>query len=366
MISEPTDQPWGLRDYEAVDLEGRQWNFSQHLHDTEPRDWARRRRNSERVRTMRRMHEALAALSFCYVTTTGRRSGRPHRIEIWFAAAPDSDTIYLLAGGRDRSDWVRNLAARPECTVEIGADSYRGTARLVEDTSEENRRDVSSTRSTAAPTTSSGGATKRYRSRSISVRTAARPSLTFGTGSAHDHWRRISPRRSRSEGAPRVPHRRGSVTSGPTALHGWCRSGSTGRATRSSSARLHSPKTAALSDGDRVAVDDRRERLAVPLSSSCGTARGGRDDRQGVVEEYALAANRYFGEEQGPAWVAQFPEDISMVRIAVRPEHVTILDFGDLGCPARSPPERMRSDVVTSRSKQHGQGARARGTRSPR
>jgi deazaflavin-dependent oxidoreductase (nitroreductase family) len=86
---------------------------------------------------MRRMHEALAALSFCYVTTTGRRSGTPHRIEIWFAAAPDSDTIYLLAGGRQRSDWVRNLAVRPECTVAIGADSYRGTARLVEGTSEE-------------------------------------------------------------------------------------------------------------------------------------------------------------------------------------------------------------------------------------
>jgi deazaflavin-dependent oxidoreductase (nitroreductase family) len=86
---------------------------------------------------MRPMHEALAALSFCYVTTAGRRTGRPHRIEIWFAAAPDSETIYLLAGGRERSDWVRNLVANPACTVEIGADSYRGTARLVEGSSEE-------------------------------------------------------------------------------------------------------------------------------------------------------------------------------------------------------------------------------------
>jgi uncharacterized glyoxalase superfamily protein PhnB len=29
VIAEPRDQPWGLRDYEAVDLEGRVWNFSQ-------------------------------------------------------------------------------------------------------------------------------------------------------------------------------------------------------------------------------------------------------------------------------------------------------------------------------------------------
>ena len=47
----------------------------------------------------------------------------------------------------------------------------------------------------------------------------------------------------------------------------------------------------------------------------------------GVVQEYALAAERYFGDEQGRAWVAHLPEDVPMVRIAVRPEPVTILDF---------------------------------------
>ena len=47
----------------------------------------------------------------------------------------------------------------------------------------------------------------------------------------------------------------------------------------------------------------------------------------GVVPEYALAAVRYFGDEQGRAWVAQFPADLPMVRVAVRPQHVTILDF---------------------------------------
>jgi hypothetical protein len=38
----------------------------------------------------------LAALDFCYVTSTGRTTGRSHRIEIWFAAAPDTDTIFML------------------------------------------------------------------------------------------------------------------------------------------------------------------------------------------------------------------------------------------------------------------------------
>ncbi len=89
------------------------------------------------VPTMSPMHEALAAQSFCYVTTTGRLSGTPHRVEIWFAAAPDADTIYLLSGGRDRSDWVRNLVASPSCTVEIGADTFNGYGRVIEGMAED-------------------------------------------------------------------------------------------------------------------------------------------------------------------------------------------------------------------------------------
>lgn len=37
--AEPKDQPWGLRDFETVDLEGRPWNFSQHLRHVQPDDW---------------------------------------------------------------------------------------------------------------------------------------------------------------------------------------------------------------------------------------------------------------------------------------------------------------------------------------
>ena len=52
---------------------------------------------------------------FCYLTTTGRITGRPHEIEIWFAFPPDpaSTTLYLMAGGRERSDWVKNLLQNP-------------------------------------------------------------------------------------------------------------------------------------------------------------------------------------------------------------------------------------------------------------
>ena len=39
IVAEPTDQPWGFRDYEVLDHDGRQWNFSQHLHDVTPEHW---------------------------------------------------------------------------------------------------------------------------------------------------------------------------------------------------------------------------------------------------------------------------------------------------------------------------------------
>jgi PPOX class probable F420-dependent enzyme len=49
---------------------------------------------------------------------------------------------------------------------------------------------------------------------------------------------------------------------------------------------------------------------------------------KGVAPEYAAAAERYFGPDQGKAWVAQIgsmtPE---MVRIAIKPEWVGVLDF---------------------------------------
>lgn len=66
---------------------------------------------------------------FCYLTTTGRRTGRPHTIEIWFAASPSGSTLYLLAGGRERADWVRNLMAEPAVSVRVGASGAEGGAR---------------------------------------------------------------------------------------------------------------------------------------------------------------------------------------------------------------------------------------------
>lgn len=74
-----------------------------------------------------------AGEEFCYLTTIGRVTGRPHEIEIWFAPSPDpaSRTLFMLAGGGERADWVRNLRRTPGVTIRIGGDTYRATARVV-------------------------------------------------------------------------------------------------------------------------------------------------------------------------------------------------------------------------------------------
>jgi deazaflavin-dependent oxidoreductase (nitroreductase family) len=78
---------------------------------------------------------ALAKEEYCYLTTVGRVSGRPHEIEIWFGLR--NNTLYLLSGGGKKSDWVKNLLKDPSVTVRIEKDRFAGTARLVQEQEED-------------------------------------------------------------------------------------------------------------------------------------------------------------------------------------------------------------------------------------
>jgi deazaflavin-dependent oxidoreductase (nitroreductase family) len=60
--------------------------------------------------------------------TTGRRTGEPHEIEIWFTILEDH--VYLISGGGDRSDWVRNLVADPVAAVRIAGVTHPATGRV--------------------------------------------------------------------------------------------------------------------------------------------------------------------------------------------------------------------------------------------
>lgn len=72
---------------------------------------------------------------YCYLTTMGRVSGHPHEIEIWFGI--QGNTLYLLSGSGEESDWVKNLLKEPSVTVRITEHTFAGTARVVRDAQEE-------------------------------------------------------------------------------------------------------------------------------------------------------------------------------------------------------------------------------------
>ena len=86
------------------------------------------------------------------------------------------------------------------------------------------------------------------------------------------------------------------------------------------------PKLKALAKNPKVSftIDDNVFPHKVLLVR--GTAR--MEPVDGIVPEYALAADRYFGREQAQAWLGQLRTRISdMVRITVKPEWVGLLDF---------------------------------------
>ena len=89
---------------------------------------------------------------------------------------------------------------------------------------------------------------------------------------------------------------------------------------------LKAPKVRALSPNAKVALSIDGNTFPYRVLQIRGTARV--ETVAGVVPEYALAAERYFGPEQGRAWVAQVGGMFSqMARIAVTPEWAAVLDF---------------------------------------
>jgi deazaflavin-dependent oxidoreductase (nitroreductase family) len=72
------------------------------------------------------------------ITTIGRRSGEPRRIEIWFH---NIDGKIIITGQPGPRDWFANLTANPEFTLhlkgEVKAD-LPATARIITDSEERN------------------------------------------------------------------------------------------------------------------------------------------------------------------------------------------------------------------------------------
>jgi len=65
-----------------------------------------------------------------HLTTTGRVSGQPREIEIWFVASEDK--LYLLAEHYQEAHWVRNIERHPRVRVRLGGCQSAATARVLD------------------------------------------------------------------------------------------------------------------------------------------------------------------------------------------------------------------------------------------
>lgn len=66
---------------------------------------------------------------FCYLITTGHKTGLERTTEIWFAV--ESALVFVLAGSGERAYWVRNLRANPTLDIRFGDHTLPFRARDV-------------------------------------------------------------------------------------------------------------------------------------------------------------------------------------------------------------------------------------------
>lgn len=67
---------------------------------------------------------------FLYMTSTGWKTGNPHRIEIWYVE--HSQRYYVLSEGGTSAHWVQNIAHNPQVSFSVNGRTFEGSARKVD------------------------------------------------------------------------------------------------------------------------------------------------------------------------------------------------------------------------------------------
>ena len=72
------------------------------------------------------------------LTTTGRSSGKPRTVTIWFVVA-DARNVYVQHSSRAEAQWYKNLLKNPEVQMDFGDGPIGGRAHPVTDAAEIDR-----------------------------------------------------------------------------------------------------------------------------------------------------------------------------------------------------------------------------------
>ena len=75
-------------------------------------------------------HDVLASHRTIDLTTYGRRTGLPRRIEIWWFHV---DGRFIITGTPGRRDWLANVRSNPAVIVHVAGMDLAGQAVLVDD-----------------------------------------------------------------------------------------------------------------------------------------------------------------------------------------------------------------------------------------
>ncbi|MDQ1279547.1 MAG: hypothetical protein QG670_809 [Thermoproteota archaeon] len=70
----------------------------------------------------------LTTEKYVYLTTSGRKTGKRHTVELWFAVA--AGKVYLSHEG-DFTDWMKNILKDDNVNFKIHDVSFKGKARIV-------------------------------------------------------------------------------------------------------------------------------------------------------------------------------------------------------------------------------------------
>ena len=74
--------------------------------------------------------DRLAAIRTIDLTTFGRQTGLPRRIEIWWFQV---EGRFVITGTPGRRDWLANVIANPDVVVHVDGHDLRGRATVIED-----------------------------------------------------------------------------------------------------------------------------------------------------------------------------------------------------------------------------------------
>lgn len=86
----------------------------------------------------RKIEQALASEKVIDITTIGRKSGNPHRIEIWFHNVDGK--IYITGQPGRKRDWYRNMLKHPEFTFHLKQSVHADLSAMAQPITDEDSR----------------------------------------------------------------------------------------------------------------------------------------------------------------------------------------------------------------------------------